>query len=321
VVLTVLGDDDKAAEEIVELGRVNPDGTLHVRRKEDGVVLAIGRDGARAFQIDTTLLRSRKVLDFALSALAELELSGPEPQLLRRSPLGFELVTPPKLGHDGELATNAVLALGSLTATRFVAEEDDGSFGFEKPTLTAKIRLDPGDAGVSEKTLVVGRSTSGGAFAKLEGTPGVFVIERGVVERLSVLLVDRGKFLVDANGLARLTLSTPAKTLEFVRRAGTLASAGGDVDATALAQALEALSTLRAEAAVHTGPALESEGFAEPVLRVRLEPTQGSGNPRTFSIGKSDEYRGQPVRFARADGVAATFVVAEAKLRPLLELF
>src|SRR5262249_47048947 len=132
-----------AIEEVLALGKTAPDGTLYVERQEDHVVLAIGREAARAFAVDSTLLRSQKVLDFALSALAELELSAPEPELLQRAATGFELVRPAGFQADGELATSAVLALGSLTALRWVADEDDQSFGFEMPTLTVRARLDP----------------------------------------------------------------------------------------------------------------------------------------------------------------------------------
>lgn len=321
-VVTLIGDDDKPTEERLDLGRTKADGTLAVRRGEDGVVLLLGRDAARAFEVDSTLLRSPKVLDFPLSALSELELAAPEHQLLRRAPNGFSLALPPGFQHDGELATRAVLALGSLTAQRFVADADDGSFGFGEPTLTAKFRIDQADAGVTERLLVVGRSSPGGYFAKLADTPGVFLLERAVAERLSVLLIDRGVFIADPATLARVTFASGAKKLELERRAGELApSAGGTIDPRALAPALEALGSLRAEAALHSGPARTSEGFSEPALRVTLEPSAGFGPKRSFSIGKSDSYLGQNVRFARVDRVEATFAIAEAKLRPMFDLF
>jgi hypothetical protein len=320
-VLTVVGDDDKATEQVLELGAVKADGTLYVRRVEDGVVLAVGREGARAFQVDSTLLRSRKVLDFALSALVELELDAPERQVLRRSPAGFELAEPKGFEHDGELATQAVLALGSLTALRFVADQDDGSFGFDRPTLSAKFRVD-GDAGVNEERLVVGRPGAGGYFAKLASNPGVFSIERAVVERLSVLLVNRGVFLVDPKLVARLTLASGEERLVLERRAGELVPvAGRTPDPAALSSALEALASLRAESAVHTGPPLPQEGFSAPSFTVRVEPSPGLGPPRAFRVGKSDQVAGHPVRYARADGVDATFVIAESKLRPVFDLF
>lgn len=320
VVARVVGDDDRAHEERLELGKTAADGTLYVRR-DDGRVLALGREAARAFAVDTTLLRSLKVLDFALSSLVELELSAPEHQLVRRAPNGFELAEPPGFSDDGELTTDAVLALGSLTAVRFVADEDDGTFGLATPLCTARVRLDANDAGAPEHTLRVGRATPGGYFAALAGAPGVFIVERGVALRLSTLLVSRAAFMIEPSTLARITLRTAKRELVLERRGGELVAKSGDVPAAAVASALETLASLRAEAALHTGPARASEGFTAPTLTVELEPNPGLGKRRVYRFGGADSYRDELVRVARADGIDATFAVADAKLRPLFDLF
>lgn len=321
VVLTVVGDHDKAVEETLELGRTAPDGTLPVRRVEDGVVLALGREAARAFAVDATLLKSRRLLDFALSALIELELSAPEPQRLKRIPGSFELVQPAGFRHDGELATNAALALGSLTALSWVADADDGSFGLATPVATANVRIGT-DAGPNERRLRIGRSTAGGHFAALDGTPGVFLLERAVLERLSTLLIDRAVFLGDPKTLARVSLHTEDERFELELRAGELVpSAATPADPAVVTATLEALGALSAEAAVHTGPERPEEGLAQPALSVKLELLPGLGPARGFRIGKSSTFRGQTVRFARADGVNATYVIAEAKLRALFDWF
>jgi hypothetical protein len=320
LVARYVGDDDQAHEERLELGKTAPDGTLYLRR-DDGRVLALGREAARAFAVDTTLLRSLKLLDFALSSLVELELSAPEHQLVRRAPNGFELAEPPGFDDDGELTTNAVLALGSLTAVRFVADEDDGTFGLATPLCTARVRVDANDAGAPEHTLRVGRATPGGYFAALAGAPGVFIVERSVVERISTLLVSRAAFMVEPSTLARVTLRTPKRELVLERRGGELVAKSGDVPAAAVASALETLASLRAEAALHTGPARASERLAVPALTVELEPTPGLGQRRVYRFGGTDSYRDEVVRLARADGIDATFAVSDAKVRPLLELF
>jgi hypothetical protein len=321
VVVRVIGDDDKAHEERAELGKTTPDGTLYLRRHDDGRVLALGREAARAFAVDSTLLRSPRVLDFALSALAELELSAPEHQVVRRVPSGFELAEPPGFTADGELTTDAVLALGSLTASRFVADDDDGTFGLATPTLTARARLDSNDAGTKEHTLRVGRATPGGYFAALVGPPGVFVIERSVVERLGTLLLSRAEFMAEPSTLARVTLKTPKQELVLERHGAELVAKTGTTPAAAIANALEALAGLRAEAALHTGPARANEGFAEPALIVTLEPNPGFGKRRAFRFGSTDSYRDEAVRLARVDGVNATYAIADAKVRALLDLF
>jgi hypothetical protein len=321
-ILTVLGRDDRASEETVELGRVESDGSLPVRRVDDGVVLRLGRDAARAFDVDSTLLRSRRLLDFALSGLVELELDRPERQVLRRAPNGFELVTPSGFQADGELATEVGLALGSLTAVRWVADADDGSFGLGTPHTTARAKFEAGDAGVAEKTLFVGAPAPGGNYAKLSGDAGVFLLERATVERLETLLIDRASTMGDPASLARVSLVKGERKIVLERRGGEFVSAqGAALPPTLVASALEALGALRAEAALHSGAARPNEGFATPSLEVRLEPKSGAGTPRTLRLGAPEVLAGLAVRFARVDGVNATFVVAESKVRALSDLF
>jgi hypothetical protein len=328
VVVTRLSDDDKAVEETLQLGRTEPDGTLYVRRSDDGTVLALGRDAARAFAIDATLLKGLKVLDFALSSLAELELSAPERQVLRRAEGGFTLVEPAGFDHDGALATEAVLALGSLTALRFVSDADDGTFGFGKPSLSAFARYDA-DGGAHSSRLVVGRSTPGGFFAKLDGDPSVFVIERTVAERLATLLIDRSAFMADPKTLARVSVSANGVTRTLERQHDELVPAAtSGIDPAVAARLVEAIDALRPEAAVHTGAPRPNEGFARPALEVRLEPLPGRGKVRSFSIGASGSASAsvpgsawQAAHFARSKDVQATFLIADANLKPLFDLF
>ena len=328
VVVTRIADGDKAVEETLLLGRTAPDGSLSARRADDGAVLALGRDAARAFAVDATLLKSLRVVDHALSSLAELELSTPERQLLRRAPNGFELVEPAGFQHDGSLATDAVLAFGSLTALRFVADTDDGTFGLEKPTLTASARWDA-DGGVRSTRLVVGRVTPGGFFAKLDGDASVFVIERGVAERLGTLLVDRSAFMADPKTLARVVITANGKSRVLERSRDELVpAASSGIDPAVAERLIEALGSLRAEAALHTGPPRAHEGFGKPVLEVRFEPVPGLGKVRSFAVGTSAPPSGllaegawQAAHHARAEGVGATFLVADAKLKPLFDYF
>jgi hypothetical protein len=149
----------------------------------------------------------------------------------------------------------------------------------------------------------------------------VFVMERASVERLSTLLLNRSELMADPGPLARITLTASGRELVLERRGSTFVEKSGNVPEAAVARALEALASLRADAAVHTGPAQPSEGFASPRLTVKLEPSPGLGKTRSFRLGGTDSYRGDAVRTARVDGVNATFVVSESKLAPLLGLF
>lgn len=319
VVAVSLGHDDKSVEESVEIGNVTPDGTLYLRRSDDGAVLALDRDAARAYAVDGTLLRSRKLLDFAISSATELELSQPEPQILRRDG-DFRLLTPAGFAHDAGLLTDALLALGSLTALRWVADADDGSFGLGAPRSTARVAF-AGDGGVSEARLNVGRATPGGYFAALAETPGVFVIERATADKLSQLLVDRSAFVSDVGALERCTLRAKDQRFELERRGAELVPAqGSPLDPSVTAELGEVLETLRPEAALHTGPARADEGFGAPALELELT-ARGHEKPRSIRIGAATTHADLAVRYARVSGVDATFVIAVSKLKPMFALF
>jgi hypothetical protein len=224
-------------------------------------------------------------------------------------PEGYEL--------DGPLSVDLVQTLGALTAERWVADADDGSFGLATPLLTAELSFTLGDGKTRTEKLSVGRGTSGGAFAKLASDPGVFVLGREAVESLSELLLNRSVLMIAPESVASIELEAGGRRRELTRRGTELASA--DLDAAAASRIAEALGSLRAEAAVTLGPARPEQGFDRPLLVVRTKPNDAAGKPRTLRIGKGESHREMAVYYARADGVGATYVVAQSKIRPILD--
>jgi hypothetical protein len=317
-------DDSKVIEETLQIGAAGPDGTLHVRRTADGAVLELGKDAARLLAADASLLRKRQLLDFAPSELLVIELESKSlHQRLRREPSGsFTLELPKDAAHDASLATSLVDVLGSLEADRWVASADDGSFGLGDPQLRARISLETKQGGTREHTLIVGAATSGGHFTKLETTPpmpGVFVLPRSVLETLQTPLLDRSLFMVPPDAAERIVLTHPGGTLTLQKRGEAWEAEG--LSPARIAQISEALSSLRAEAAIRIGAARPSEGFARPELSVRVEPPPGPGaeKPWTFRIGAGDSWQGTSVHFARREGVDATYVIAKSKVRAILD--
>jgi hypothetical protein len=323
-VRSVAESDAKLIEETIEIGAPSADGSLAVRRSADGAVLALDRDAARLLAADASLLRKRRLLDFAPSELLSVELESKGlHQRIRREPSGsFTLELPKEASHDASLATALVDLLGSLEADRWVASADDGSFGLAAPTVRARITLEHKDGGTREHALSVGAATSGGHFSKLETEPplpGVFVLPRSTLETLQTPLLDRSLFMVAPDAAQRVVLTHRGGTLSLEKR-GELWHAE-ELSPARIAQIGEALASLRAEAAIRIGAAAPSEGFAKPELSVRVEPAPGPGaqKPWTFRIGAGDSWRGISVHFARRDGVDATYVIARSKLRAILD--
>ena len=182
--------------------------------------------------------------------------------------------------------------------------------------------FETGDAGEKTRTLVIGAATRGGYYARFEDDPAVFVLDRESVEKIELLFVDRGAFLVDPASITRLELESDGERVVLAERNGALAPLSPSELSPALIQGvLDALGALRADAALHTGAARPEEGFAKPRLSVRVERKPGAGKPVAFTLGASDEHQGVSVLYARVKGVDATFVIAKTKLRPLLDLF
>ncbi len=166
---------------------------------------------------------------------------------------------------------------------------------------------------------MVGSLVSGGAYAKLAGEPGVFVMSRRVVEALQGLLLDRSALMVAPDEAKKVTLERDGKKVELSREGDHFTqTAGPELGASSVTKIMEALAGLRAEAAVHLGAARPSEGLTKPTLVVRIEPP-GGGKPRQLSFGAGDAYQNTSIVYARSGSVDATFVIAKSKVTELLD--
>lgn len=309
-------------EEVLDLGRLDARGRLFVRRRDDGRVLLIERDDARAFNVDTTLLRSTKVFDFGPSELLTLSVIwGNERQTLRATQGGsFELAEPAGAPVEGALTLELAQALGTLTALYWLADEDDGSFGLQRPAAEARLTLEPKQGRASSVTLRLGKSLPGGVSASVDTLPGVFVAPRSLLTTLTTLVLSRAAFSQDSTRLDAIELGHGEKRLRLARH-GNQFRATPELPETTLGSLLEHLANLRAEAAVHTGPALASEGLERPTLTVHTIPKAGQGKPTTFRVGALGTFHNGRVFYARAEGIDATFALPEYAVRGLLEAF
>jgi hypothetical protein len=313
-------EDRERFAEVLELGRADARGRLPVRRVEDQRVLLLSRDAARAFALDSTLLRPTKLLDFGPSQLKSVEVTWDhEHEVLRRKENGeYELSAPDKLAHDGALTLDLVQALGTLSAARWVADSDDGSFGLAAPRVQARLTVTP--AGQPDKVIVlrVGDNAAGGAFAALDSEPGVFIIERSVVDTLTTLLLTRGAFARDPEGLARIELERRGARLTLTRKGDHFESVP-PVPEAMLAGVVESVGSLRAEGAIHTGAARADEGFSAPTLSVRLIPNDPKLSITSFRVGARDVYRDAAIFYGRVAGIDATFALPLGSVKALTD--
>jgi len=309
-------------EEVVRVGDKTSAGDLYVLREGDGVVLLLPRDHARAFRLDSTLLYDKKLTVFGPSSFISAEITRPGGrELLTKNAAGNpELEIPKGFGADGSLSGDVMQTLGALEAERFVADGDDGSFGFAHSQLVVRFAYKTEQSPKVERTLRFGDDTTLGVYATLDEHGPVFVLPRSVRDTLDTLLVDRNVFTLDTASLLAFTLEANGRSLRLERRGEHFEPGkAGDFPADHVPALAEAIGDLRPEAAIHTGAAEAAEGFAKPILVVHLMPKAGATQTLTFGAG--DSWRGTNVFYLRVAGVDATYVIAQAKVRALLAAF
>lgn len=324
VVKSAAADDSRVAEEVVNLGTPQPGGKIFVERAHDGVVLELERNAARAVTPDASLLKSRTLLDIGLLEVTGIEVDGAIKQVISRNGPNYAYVTPAGFDVDGALVLELVDALRSLSAERWVAEKDDGSFGMEKGTLVARLRTRKDDV-TTEHVLRVGDPAGSGYYAKLDGNPGVFVLSRRNYETLTTLAFDRSVFVVDPSITARITVEGRDRKIVLEKLGDEFVEANpgaAPLTPEAIRRIVDALSSLRAEAALEVGPARPELGMDRPVLSVFVDREEGvQDKPRrlVWRAGSGDSWRGMSVHYARVEGVNATYAVARSGIRAILD--
>lgn len=318
-------DEAHVVTETVLVSAPTADGKVYAERKADGTVLLLPPDAAHALTADASLVRSHRILRFVADDFRSLDiwLGKVHERLVSSGSDQYSLKSPPGFAVDPGLATDLVDALGSLKADRWVADRDDGSFGLQKPALTFSVTYAKGDAGTKTQHITVGATASGGAYASLAGEQGVFVLPRDALDKLSTLLFDRSIFMLHPGAAARIVLAANGrKTILYREGHEWLQQGASSLSRGRIQKIIDALSTLRAEAAVHLGPARPAEGLQSPALSVTLEaPAENGGNPSAvhWRIGAGDSWRGMSIYYARADGAPATYVIAHSKVRQILD--
>lgn len=329
----VIGADGGMAERVeqVEVGAPKGD-VVHVRRLEDGAILALPADRLSALMPDAVVLRDATVLDIpraqARALVVRSSAGGVErTQRLVRGASGWSFADGAGAGlaPDVGLVDDVLDPLLSLKAVRWVAEKDDGRFGLAHPrfVLEAKVAEDE-KAPPRTVRVELGAATTDGVFARTGDDPAVFVAPRQIEEAAGRWLFDRQALVVDEAALVRVEAAAEGGKTIVAERAGDAWTSPAGADAAATLRA--AVTGLISEGVVATGAPDRTFGLEKPrlVLAVVAEPEQGApkGAPRRkwkIAFGAGDSFRGTSVVYARRDDIDATFAVALGKVRALFE--
>lgn len=305
------------------------DGTVHVRREDDGAVLAIDADSGGLFLPRPTLLRSTQVFEEELKYVRGLSVScgGREQELSRDLSTSWSFVTPKDaaLPVDGALATDLIDALRNLKALRWAAERPAERHGLDKPWCKVGLKLvEPDEADPSGETSVsrtltvhLGGETQGGYFAKTADGDAVFVAPRALGTVANVWFMSRSVLPPTMKDVERMTLRGAGDRALVLERQGEGWKAdGGSASLGATVQ--NALEQLTADIVSHPGPARAASGFDEPVLAIEIQ-YRGRDEPLRLTVGKAETWRNAHVFNVRRSDLAATFLVARGRVQPLID--
>lgn len=275
-------------EEVVEIGTPAPDNHVTLRRLLDGALLDVDASVHRRLVPRGTTLRPRALLEHETRRPTRVLLKcGVEQELVDRGE-GFRLVAPAGYETDGAIV-QLVDAIVKGRIDAWVADTDDGTFGFTSDGCRVVLGFEDGNAPV---TVRFGAEGEGGIYVEAEPRSGVAVAPRSLHVLARDIYVSRG------------TLRTEAAKIEAVKvtlhgRAVTPADPG---------RARDAVAGLFAERVVSLK---RLAGPADLVIDVALAE---GGRPRHIACRSVSSRE----RDCSVDGVSATFAVSPARLAALL---
>lgn len=300
IVQTETGD-----HEVVEVGAPSPAGVL-VRRLDDGARLQLTADDARRLLPSPIAFEARETwpAPFDPGAVVSIESTcGQEPQRLKLQGGRWTLGAPAGFAADANTASELASAFAHARAEAWIADDDDGTFGFREASGCAvELGLAQSAARVG---IVFGRETTRGFYAHVLDAHAVFVASAALRAIASHPAIDRSAIRVEATSRVTVTRGADQREID--------PSDSGNV------KLEEALNALVATAADHVGPAAAGEGFDRPTLEIASAADRSTGKPsRDVTIGAMTRSGARDVYYARARGVDATFVVPRKAVEAIL---
>ena len=300
--------------ESVELAAPAPDGTVAARRADDGAMLSLAHVVARRFEPHPVALRALSVWQPPFDAASVVSIDdtcGPTPQRLELLDHRWTFRAPAALSADAVTVADLTRVAAHARAEAWIAEDDDGGFGFDSPDACAvhlQLAAPTGDGPGRRVSIAFGSAGDGGFYARTQDDPAVFVASAVLRQTFSRPAVDRSRFRIDPAAMASVTLVRGG-----VRR--VLSFDAGSEDALD-----PALGTFAAQTALHAGPPAAGEGFDRPTLELLAVPRTDGGRPLPIriTVGAATDVDGTSAYFARVSGVDATFAVPSKTIEPLL---
>lgn len=314
---------EDAVPDTVLIGPVEPDGGVLLLREDDQALFRIPPLSTAAWDTDVAFLRDRALLSLPETDITQVQVTGQHGQLrVERGETGdLILVHPDAVDGDAAVLRGWLSGLSQLHAERWVSETAKNEYGLGEPSLVVRFLVEPVNGQEAWRTLKIGSVTRGGAFARLDEVPGVFVLPRSVLNQLRQLPADRGVFGFDLAMVESVTLKARGVTLTMLRQGEqwALKEPAPGMDPGRVGEIVLALSRLSAVGAVHLGGGQSGEGFERPVADVSVQFPSGGGRSFTYLIGSADTWDDESIYYARRRGVDATYALPRRPVRQILE--
>lgn len=277
-------------EQVVEIGAPH-DGRTTLRRVLDDARLEVDAAVARRLLPRETSLRPRVALEDESRRISRVILRcGTDQELVDRGE-GFRFASPAGYEADGSIS-QLVDAVGRGHVDAWVADADDGSFGFTRDACHVVFAFEDGNA---PATLWFGAEGEGGVYARLEPRSGVMVVPRAIRELAGQIYVSRGALRTDPSMIESVRVTVDGKAVSR--------------DANALRDAVAALYADKV-LALHAKP----PGVPDLVIDIALHEGGPARHIRCWPAERSSG----ALRVCAIDRVDATFAVAGTKLAPFL---
>jgi hypothetical protein len=282
-----------ARQQVLELG-VRGAEPVRAKRVADGAELSFDRHAAALFAPRVTALLPRRVVRDSRPVTRVLARCGVAQDIVDGRD-GFALVEPRGFDVDATAVTQLVDALTRGKIDRWLADEDDGSFGIDPGASGCHVTL--GLEGGATITVRLGEVGPHGVYGNVSDGGHVFVAPASFRALAQTLFVSRAYTRVDD-----LVTGLRVETRAGARRVDPVSEG-----------TREALASLSADDVRALGPS--PPWASAPAIKLVVSVARdGGAAQRVISFAEADA----GAREARVDGVGATFVVSDKKVERVL---
>jgi hypothetical protein len=265
-------------------------GDLYAKKPNENKVFLISSYLDTTFDRTPFDMRDKSILKFERETADNIEIvSGSNTLQLSRQATEWKIVKPMAVRADYAVAEGVITRLSSGQMQKVVVNEakDLREYGLDRPTATASV-----GSGSSRATLLIGRKTEDGHFAKDSSRPVIFTIPDDILAELTKPLADfRRKDMFDVRSFTanRIELRRGSETLTFEKTGAEKVewkNASGQVaDTMKIEDLITKLSNIRAQSFEAAHPSLKS-----PVLTVSVRYNEDQNETVTFGRAGNDVF-------------------------------